>query len=77
MPQIHPSVREVAVLQQATQMILSSLDADTVLHHMLLVVRNYFGASRTAIYLVENEELHCRAGEARRILYRRGPCRSN
>jgi diguanylate cyclase (GGDEF)-like protein len=42
-------------------MILSSLDADTVLHHMLLVVRNYFGASRTAIYLVENEELHCRA----------------
>lgn len=61
MPQIHPSVREVAVLQQATQMILSSLDADTVLHHMLLVVRNYFGASRCAIYLVENEELYCRA----------------
>jgi diguanylate cyclase (GGDEF)-like protein len=58
---IHPSVREVAVLQQATQMILSSLDADTVLHHMLLVVRNYFGASRSAIYLLENEELYCRA----------------
>jgi len=59
--QVHPSVREVAVLQQATQMILSSLDADTVLHHMLLVVRNYFGASRSAIYLVENEELYWRA----------------
>jgi len=60
-PQVHPSVREVAVLQQATQMILSSLDSDTVLHHMLLVARNYFGASRSAVYLVENEELYCRA----------------
>jgi diguanylate cyclase (GGDEF)-like protein len=59
--QIHTSVREVAVLQQATQMILSSLDSETVLHHMLLVVRNYFGASRSAIYLVDNEELYCRA----------------
>ena len=67
MSQVHPSVREVAVLQQATQMILSSLDADTVLHHMLLVVRNYFGASRSAIYLVENEELYPagRSGRAR------------
>src|SRR5436305_13932375 len=61
--QVHPSVREVAVLQQATQMILSSLDADTVLHHMLLVVRNYFGASRCAVYLVEEggKQLYCRA----------------
>jgi diguanylate cyclase (GGDEF)-like protein len=59
--QIHTSVREVAVLQQATQMILSSLDSETVLHHMLLVVRNYFGASRAAIYLLDNAELYCRA----------------
>jgi len=61
--QVHASVREVAVLQQATQMILSSLDADTVLHHMLLVVRNYFGASRCAVYLVDEgaKELYCRA----------------
>jgi diguanylate cyclase (GGDEF)-like protein len=61
--QVHASVREVAVLQQATQMILSSLDADTVLHHMLLVVRNYFGASRCAVYLVEeaSKSLYCRA----------------
>jgi diguanylate cyclase (GGDEF)-like protein len=61
--QVHPSVREVAVLQQATQMILSSLDADTLLHHMLLVVRNYFGAPGCAVYLVDetNGELYCGA----------------
>jgi diguanylate cyclase (GGDEF)-like protein len=60
---VHTSVRDVAVLQQATQMILSSLDADTVLHHMLLVVRNYFGASRCAVYLVDEatKQLYCRA----------------
>jgi diguanylate cyclase (GGDEF)-like protein len=53
----------VAVLQQATQMILSSVDVETVLHHILLVVRNYFGASRAAVYLVEStgNELYCRA----------------
>src|SRR5207248_8083865 len=51
--EVHPSVREVAVLQQATLMILSSLDADTLLHHILLVVHNYFGASRCAVYLVD------------------------
>lgn len=63
MTQVHASVREVAVLQQATQMILSSVDAETVLHHMLLVVRNYFGASRAAVYLVDSasNELYCRA----------------
>ncbi len=63
MSQIQASVREVAVLQQATQMILSSLDAETVLHHMLLVVRNYFGATRCAVYLVDNSgnELRSRA----------------
>jgi len=51
--EVHASVREVAVLQQATQMILSSLDADTLLHHILLVVHNYFGASPCAVYLVD------------------------
>jgi diguanylate cyclase (GGDEF)-like protein len=61
--QIQASVREVAVLQQATQMILSSLDGETVLHHMLLVVRNYFGASRCAVYLADapGSELRARA----------------
>jgi diguanylate cyclase (GGDEF)-like protein len=61
--QVHPSIREVAVLQQATQMILSSLDAETVLHHVMLVARNYFGASRCAVYLVDAaaNELYCRS----------------
>lgn len=63
MTAIHPSVRDLAVLQQATQMILSSLDADTVLHQILLITRNYFGASRAAIYLLDenSNELYCRA----------------
>jgi diguanylate cyclase (GGDEF)-like protein len=61
--QLQASVREVAVLQQATQMILSSLDGDTVLHHVLLVVRNYFGGSRCAVYLTDGNtnELRARA----------------
>jgi diguanylate cyclase (GGDEF)-like protein len=60
---VHPSVREVAVLQQATQMILSSVDTDTLLHHMLLVVRNYFGANHAAVYLADesSRELCCAA----------------
>ena len=37
---IHPSIREVAVLQESTEMILSSMDVDTVLHQILLIVRN-------------------------------------
>ena len=63
MTPVHPSVREVAVLQQATQMILSSLDGDTLVHHMLLVVRNYFGAAHAAVYLADaaTRELHCLA----------------
>ena len=32
MDNVHPSVREIAVLQEATEMILSSVDVDTVLH---------------------------------------------
>jgi diguanylate cyclase (GGDEF)-like protein len=60
---VHPSVREVAVLQQATQMVLSSVDSETLVHHMLLVMRNYFGASQSAVYLADaaTRELHCRA----------------
>lgn len=63
MDQARSGIRDVAVLQQATQMILSSLDVDTVLHHILLVVRNYFGASRCAVFLTDSStrELYCRA----------------
>jgi len=60
---IHPSVREIAVLQEATEMILSSVDVDTVLHQILLIVRNYFGIKNCAIFLVEQPGgyLFCRA----------------
>lgn len=60
---VHPSVREIAVLQEATEMILSSVDVDTVLHQILLIVRNYFGISNCAIFLVEQPSgvLYCRA----------------
>ena len=60
---IHPSIREVAVLQESTEMILSSMDVDTVLHQILLIVRNYFGAANCAIFLVDagGQELYCRA----------------
>jgi diguanylate cyclase (GGDEF)-like protein len=50
---IHSSVREVAVLQEATEMILSSMDADTVLHQILLIVRNYFEVSDCAVLMVD------------------------
>jgi diguanylate cyclase (GGDEF)-like protein len=61
--QSFPNVRELAVLQEAMQMVLSSLDADTVLHHILLIVRNYFGAAASAVYLLEpgSNDLICRA----------------
>lgn len=37
-------------------MVLSSMDADAVLHHMLLVARNYFGVSSCAVLLVDPEQ---------------------
>jgi diguanylate cyclase (GGDEF)-like protein len=61
---VHPSVREIAVLQEATEMILSSVDVDTVLHQILLIVRNYFGIRNCAIMMVEQpvrSHLYCRA----------------
>lgn len=63
MNDVHPSVREIAVLQEATEMILSSVDVDTVLHQILLIVRNYFGIKNCAIFLVEKSggHLYCRA----------------
>jgi diguanylate cyclase (GGDEF)-like protein len=60
--ELHSSVREVAVLQEATEMILSSMDADTVLHQMLLIVRNYFAVTNCAVLMVDaaTNELHVR-----------------
>lgn len=60
---VHPSVREIAVLQEATEMILSSVDVDTVLHQILLIVRNYFGVNNCAIMIADHHSgtLYCRA----------------
>jgi diguanylate cyclase (GGDEF)-like protein len=60
---VHPSVREIAVLQEATQMILSSVDLETVLHQILLIVRNYFEVFNVSIYSFDpaTNELFCRA----------------
>jgi diguanylate cyclase (GGDEF)-like protein len=56
-------MRELAVLQESTEMILSSMDVDTVLHQILLIVRNYFEATNCAVLLVDHSthELYCRA----------------
>lgn len=63
MEHLHPSMREVAVLQAASEMILSSMEADTVLHQILLIVRNYFEISHCAVLLVDvpQQELYCSA----------------
>lgn len=57
-------------------MVLSSQDADTVLHHTLLVARNYFGVSACAVMLVDTEKnelyIHTHNGfEDREVLARR------
>lgn len=58
----YASVRDVAVLQEATQLILASTDLETVLHQALLVVRTFFGASRCAVFLLDEaaQELYPR-----------------
>jgi sigma-B regulation protein RsbU (phosphoserine phosphatase) len=58
-----PSIRELAVLQQATQLILARMDVETVLHQILLIVRNYFSASQSAVFLVDpaSNTLYCQA----------------
>ena len=60
---MHPGLREVAVLQEATQMILASVDVDTVLYQILLIVRNYFEVFNVSIYSLDaaKGELYCRA----------------
>ncbi|MBI2682922.1 MAG: GAF domain-containing protein [Acidobacteriales bacterium] len=51
--QVHPSIREVAVLQAAAEMILAGRDADAVLHEILLIVRNYFNIPFGGVLLVD------------------------
>jgi diguanylate cyclase (GGDEF)-like protein len=61
--EVHPSLREIAVLRESTEMILSSMDVDSVLHQILLIVRNYFAATTCAVFLVDSpaQELYRRA----------------
>jgi diguanylate cyclase (GGDEF)-like protein len=61
--QVHPSIREVAVLQAAAEMILAGRDADAVLHEILLIVRNYFNIPFSAVLLLDahEPELYLRA----------------
>ncbi len=63
MSDLHSSVRELTLLQESTYLILSSADLDTVLHQILLMVRNYFGVKNCAVFLVDpgTRELYCRA----------------
>lgn len=60
-------------MQAATEMILSSADADTVLHQILLIVRNYFGVSTCAVMLVDadKQDLFVRAQNGYTIAPRR------
>ena len=63
MKDAYPNLREAAVLQEAMQMMLSSRDIDSVLHQILLIVRNYFEIFSCSIYLFDSSgnELYCRA----------------
>ncbi len=57
------SLRDVALLHESSQLILSGGDLDTVLHQILLIVRNYFSVVNCAVFLLDESgtELYCRA----------------
>jgi len=57
------SLRDVVLLYESSQMILSGGDLDSVLHQILLIVRNYFATTSCAVFLVEEGggELLCKA----------------
>jgi len=56
-------IREVALLHESNRIILSSGDLDTVLHQILLIVRNYFSVSSCGLFLRDETgmELYLRA----------------
>ena len=63
MADLQRGMREVAVLQEVTRMNLAATtDLDTVLHQVLLVVRNFFGVTNCAIFLVDHSAgyVYCR-----------------
>jgi len=57
------SLRDVALLHESSQLILTGGDLDTVLHQILLIVRNYFSVVNCAVFLVDESgnQLFCRA----------------
>jgi len=57
-------IREVALLHESNRIILSTGDLDTVLHQILLIVRNYFSVFSCGIFLRDEagQELYLRAG---------------
>jgi diguanylate cyclase (GGDEF)-like protein len=57
------SLRDIALLHESSQMILSGGDLDSVLHQILLIVRNYFATTNCAVFLMDEAgtELHCKA----------------
>ena len=63
MADLDRSLRDIAVLYESSQMILSGGDLDSVLHHILLIVRNYFSTTSCAVFLAEpgGTELTCKA----------------
>jgi diguanylate cyclase (GGDEF)-like protein len=61
--ELDSSLRDVALLHESSQMILSGGDLDTVLHQILLIVRSYFSVVNCAVFLLDQNsaELYCRA----------------
>lgn len=63
MADLDRSLRDVALLHESSEMILSGGDLDSVLHQILLIVRNYFATTNCAVFLVEEggADLVCKA----------------
>lgn len=53
MPDLDRSLRDVALLHESSQLILSGGELDSVLHQILLIVRNYFSVSNCAVFLAD------------------------
>jgi diguanylate cyclase (GGDEF)-like protein len=63
LPTTELSSRHLAALQQATQMLLSGRQQETVLETLLLLLRSHTEVQRAAVYLLEpsGHQLSCRA----------------
>ncbi len=63
MAEVDRSLRDVALLHESSQLILAGGDLETVLHQILLIVRNYFSVVNCAVFLTDESgsELYCKA----------------